>query len=138
MRKNIQCPIILCFGVYTTTPYALSCKIQKFKFYVNWKKSKYYLGTPMLTAKLFWIYSVRKNIKCPFLLSFNVYTTTQYALSCKMRKLYFYANREKSKYYLGTPMLIENGSEYHLSEKIYNNFFTNFWSIYTNSIRIPM
>ena len=29
-EKNIQCPILLCFGVYTPTPYALSCKIEKF------------------------------------------------------------------------------------------------------------
>ena len=28
--------------------------------------------------------------------------------------------REKSKYYIGTPKLRENGSEHNLSEKIYN------------------
>ena len=36
--KNIQCPILLCFGVYTPTPYALSCKIEKFHIYANQKK----------------------------------------------------------------------------------------------------
>ena len=30
VRENIQCPFPLCFGVYTPTQYALSCKIQKF------------------------------------------------------------------------------------------------------------
>ena len=29
-------------------------------------------------------------------------------------------NQNKSKYYLGTPWLKENGSEYNLSEKLYN------------------
>ena len=52
VRENIQCPILLCFGVYTLTQYALSYKIPKFYFYVNRVKSKYYLGTPMLKAKL--------------------------------------------------------------------------------------
>ena len=28
-KKSKQCPILLCFGVYTPTQYALSCKIQK-------------------------------------------------------------------------------------------------------------
>ena len=48
VRENIQCPFLLRFGVYTPTPYALSCKITKFKFYVNRKKSKRYLGAPKL------------------------------------------------------------------------------------------
>ena len=52
VRKNIQCPILLCFGVYTPSPYALSCKIQKFHIYANPKESKYYLDTPMLKANL--------------------------------------------------------------------------------------
>ena len=43
-------------------------------------------------------------------------------------------NRSKSKYYLGAPELKENGSEYNLLEKIYNDFSTQFWSIYTNSV----
>ena len=30
VRKNIQWPFLLCFGVYTPTPSALSCKIPKF------------------------------------------------------------------------------------------------------------
>ena len=30
VRKNIQWPILLCFGVYKPTEYALSCKIPKF------------------------------------------------------------------------------------------------------------
>ena len=30
VRENIQCPILLCFGVYKPTQYALSCKIPKF------------------------------------------------------------------------------------------------------------
>ena len=54
-QKNIQCPILLCFGVYTPTPYALSCKIQKFHIFANQKKSKNYLGTRMLKAKYLWI-----------------------------------------------------------------------------------
>ena len=48
------------------------------------KKSKYLLGTPMLKTKLLWIYSIRKNIQCPILLCFGVYTPRQYALSCKI------------------------------------------------------
>ena len=39
-QKNIQCPILLCFGVYTPTQYALSCKIPKFLFVANRKKPK--------------------------------------------------------------------------------------------------
>ena len=35
-------------------------------------------------------------------------------------------NRKKSKYYLGTLMLKENGSEYILLEKIYNALFYSF------------
>ena len=50
------------------------------------KKSKYNLGTPMLRTKLFLIESVRKNIQCPILTCFGVYTPTQYALSCKIPK----------------------------------------------------
>ena len=30
VTKNIQCFILLCFGGYTPTQYALSCKILKF------------------------------------------------------------------------------------------------------------
>ena len=41
-------PSSTCFGVYTPTQYALSCKIVKFKFYAHRKKSKYYLGAPKL------------------------------------------------------------------------------------------
>ena len=52
VRKNIQCLILLYFGVYTPTPYALSCKIQKFYIYANRNKTKYYVGTPMLKIKL--------------------------------------------------------------------------------------
>ena len=51
VRENIQCPILLCFGLYTPTPHSLSCKIQKFYIEVNRQESKYYLGTPMLKAK---------------------------------------------------------------------------------------
>ena len=58
-----------------------------------------------------------------FLLCFEVYTPTQYALSGKIPKFSFYMNRKKSKYYLGTPKLKENGSEYSLLEKIYNVLF---------------
>ena len=70
----------------------------------------------MLKAKLLQIYSVRKNIQCPFLLSFGVYTPTQYALSCEIPKFSFYVNRNNSQYYLGNPMLRKNCSEYNLSE----------------------
>ena len=77
----------------------------------------------MLKAKLLWIESVRKNIQCLILLSFKVYTPTPYALSCKIQKFYIQANRKKSKYYPGTPMLKENCSEYNLSEEIYNALF---------------
>ena len=41
-------PYSTLFGVYTPTQYALSYRIQKFKFYVNRKKSKLYLGAPKL------------------------------------------------------------------------------------------
>ena len=44
----MQCPFLLCIGGYTPTQYALSCKIPTFKFYVNQKKSKKYLGSPKL------------------------------------------------------------------------------------------
>ena len=54
-HKNIQCPFLLCFGVYTPTPYALLCKIEKFNIYANRKKSKYNLGTPKVKAKLLFI-----------------------------------------------------------------------------------
>ena len=47
VRKNIQWPFLLCFGVYTPTQYALSCKIPKW-FYANRKKPKSYLGAPKL------------------------------------------------------------------------------------------
>ena len=87
------------------------------------KKSKYYLGTPMLISKLVWIQSLRKNIQNPFLLCFGVYTQSQYALSCKIPKFKFYVNRKESKSYLGAPKLKENGSEYSLIEKIYNALF---------------
>ena len=59
----------------------------------------------MLIAKLVGIQSVRKNIQNPFLLCFGVYTQTQYALSCKIPKFKFYANRQKSKSYLGAPKI---------------------------------
>ena len=36
---------------YTPIPYALSCKIQKFYIQETRKKSKYYLGTPVLKKK---------------------------------------------------------------------------------------
>ena len=61
--------------------------------------------------------SVRKNIQNPFLLCFGVYTHTQYALSFKIPKFKFYANRKTSKSYLGTPKLKENGCEYSVLEK---------------------
>ena len=48
---------------------------------------------------------------------------TLYALSCKIQKFYIYLNRKKSKYYLRTPMLKQNCSEYNLSENIYNALF---------------
>ena len=51
VRDNIQCPILLYFGVYTPTQYALSCKIPKFKFSMNQKISKKYLGSPKLKEK---------------------------------------------------------------------------------------
>ena len=88
VRKNIQCPFLLCFGVYTSTQYALSCKIQKFYIKADRKITKYNLGTPMLKAELLRIYSVRKNIQCLILLVLGGYTPTQYALSCKIQKFY--------------------------------------------------
>ena len=59
----------------------------------------------------------------PFSTCFVVYTPTQYALSCKIPIYKFYANRKKSKKYLGAPKLKKNGSEYSLLEKIYNALF---------------
>ena len=50
-QKNTQCPILIYFGLYKPTPCALSCKIKKLYNEENRKKSKYYLGTPMLKAK---------------------------------------------------------------------------------------
>ena len=47
VRKNMQCYFLLCFGVYTPTQYALSCKIPKLLFYENRKQSKY-LSSPKL------------------------------------------------------------------------------------------
>ena len=44
----MQCRFLLCIGLYTPTQYALSWKIPTFKFYVNQKKSKKYLGFPKL------------------------------------------------------------------------------------------
>ena len=73
--------------------------------FIRIKKSKYYLGTPMLKK-------ISLNIMCPkkytmlFSTLFGVYTPTQYALSCKKRKLKIYANRKISNY-LGTAMLKE-------------------------------
>ena len=52
VTKNVTCPILLCFGIYTPSSYALSCKIKKFNMLANRKKSKYYLGTPTLKTKL--------------------------------------------------------------------------------------
>ena len=52
-----------------------------------------------------------------FLLCYGVYTPTPYALSYKIQKLKFYANRKQSKRYLGAPKLKENGSEYSLLKK---------------------
>ena len=39
-------------GVYTPTSYAVTCKIEKSYIQANRKISKYYVGTPMLKAKL--------------------------------------------------------------------------------------
>ena len=75
---------------------------------------------PKVKRKWLWISSVGKNIQCLILLGLVVYTPTQYALPCKIPKFKIYVNRKKSKYYLGNPMLKQNGSEYNLSEKIYN------------------
>ena len=86
LKWNTQCPFLLCFGVYTPTQYAFSGKMLKFYFYSNLKKSKYYLGTPMLKAKLLWINSVRINIQWLLLLCFGVYTQNQYAISYKIPK----------------------------------------------------
>ena len=58
------------------------------------KKSKYYLGNPMLKTKLLGIQSVRKNIQCTILLCFGVYTPTPYALSCKIQKFYIKGYRK--------------------------------------------
>ena len=77
----------------------------------------------MIKRKLLWIWSVRKNIQCPILLCFGVYTPTLYALSCKIHKFQFYVNRKISKYYLRATKLKENGSQYSLLEKIYNALF---------------
>ena len=52
VRKNIPCNFRHCFGVYTPAQYALSCKMWKFQFYVNRKKSKYYLKHAMLKKKI--------------------------------------------------------------------------------------
>ena len=52
LEKNIQCFFLLFFGVYTKTPYSLSCKIEKLYIYANHKKANYNLGSPMLIAKL--------------------------------------------------------------------------------------
>ena len=68
------------------------------------------------------MYSVRKHTQCPFLLCFEEYTPTQYALSCKIPIFLFYAKRKKSKY-LGPAVLNENGSEYSLLAKICNALF---------------
>ena len=38
-------------------------------------------------------------------------------------EIHIFANQKKSKYYLGTPELKDNGSEYTLLEKIYNAVF---------------
>ena len=51
----------------------------------------------MLKAKLLLTKFVRKNIQCTFLLFFEVYTPTKYALSGKIPKFKFYGNRKKSK-----------------------------------------
>ena len=44
VRKNIQCSILSCFGVFTPTQLVLSCKIPKFSFYADRKKCEEYLG----------------------------------------------------------------------------------------------
>ena len=72
---------------------------------MNLKKSKYYLGAPNLKENFYEYNLSKKNIQCPILPCVGVYTTTQYAVSLNIPKFYNYANRKKSKYYLGTPML---------------------------------
>ena len=52
------------------------------------KKSKYYLGNPMLKTKFSEYNLSEKNIQCTILLCFEVYTPTPYALSCKIQKFY--------------------------------------------------
>ena len=54
-KKKYTMPYSTLSGVYKPTQYALSCKKEKFLIYVDLKKSKYYLGTPMLKTKLLWI-----------------------------------------------------------------------------------
>ena len=122
------------YSIYTNSIWSLMWNI-KILILPESKKSKYYLGTPILIAKLFWIQSVRKNIQNPFILCFGVYTQTQYALLCEIPKFKFYANRKKSKSYLGAPKLKENGCEYSVLEKKNTMpYSTLFWSIYTNSV----
>ena len=59
-------------------------------------------------------------MQCPILPCFVVYTPTQYAISCKITEILILPDSKKSKYYLGTQMLEQNFSKYHLSEKICN------------------
>ena len=65
----------------------------------------------------------QKKYTMPFLLCFGLYTSTQYDLLCKIPKFLFYANPNKSKYYVVTQMLKENCSLYSLSEEIHNDLF---------------
>ena len=73
-------------------------------------------------------------MQCPFLLCFVVYTTTKYAVLCKIPKFKFYKNRKKIKLYLCTLKLKENGSEYTPLEIKTMLYSTLFWSIYTNTV----
>ena len=65
----------LFWSIYTNSVCSLM-ENTKIEILPNSKKSKYYLGNPMSTTKLLCIKSVRKNIQCPILLCFGVYTQT--------------------------------------------------------------
>ena len=73
------------WSIYTNSICSLMYNIE-IQILPESKKSKYCLGKPMLKTTLLVIYSVRRNITCPILLGFRLYTPTQYALSCKIPK----------------------------------------------------
>ena len=122
-RKNIQCLILLCFGAYTPTQYALSWKIHKFKFYPN-PKNLNIISAPQCKRQNCSENNLSEKIYNALFYFVLEYIHQLHMLSHVKYRNYIFKRIEKNLNFIWAPQCWkQNFSEYNLSKNIYNALF---------------